>query len=886
MDERHALFGIWQLQSTAFLAIKMKSMYKFSIYLSTGLLILLFGQPKTVFGQERTGNIVEYFGKEKIDDISEGSLVHIFDEGLVLEVNRLGDRSETFPGHPVFKEFLYHPGKTVEENELFGVNYLGEEMRWMALTTDSTHTFSDRILRNGYLYLEYESPRDEVLLFEGSGHTQVLINGLPQEGDHYDFGWNLIPVQIQKGTNTFILTPGRFPRMRARLIRPSSPVMLTSRDLLIPDLLIEEPDQPYTGAIRLINSSGTPARNFTIHSRLNGMVSTSNIRNIARFQVQKVPFKIPFHPQLAEGEIEMVVELQDGKGQVVSTVVTTLQVRSNTKHHKRTFISQIDNSVQYFSVAPSTHPDQDSQALFLSVHGASVEAVNQANAYDKKDWGYLVAPTNRRPFGFAWEDWGRLDALEVLAEAKRIYQPHPQKIYLTGHSMGGHGTWYLGATYPGLFAAIAPCAGYPDLLEYRNSFIRRQLESSPESLARWGLSPKTIERMLLDPVYTPVEKLIRRAGNPSRTLKLIRNYLQVGVYILHGEKDNVVPTFLARDMRERLGTFHPDFVYYEYPNGTHWYGDHSVDWPPIFEFFKRRTIPLSDKIDEFEFYTASPGISSTSHFATIQQQEQFWEISHINVVRGDSLRLTTSNVELLHIEIDALGDLPRGWVADGQVLHISDPKDDVYLRKTNGTWQLTDPISKDEKGPHRYGGFKDAFNNGVVLVYATGGSAEENTWYFNRASFDANKFWYRANGSITVIRDVDFNPAMYKDRNVVLYGNKDNNQAWSTLLAECPVQVSDGKIEIGDVSVQGAQWGTYFIYPRPDSEVASVGVVSATGSPGMKAAYDNHYLENGTTFPDFLLFDKTVFTEGNKAVKCAGFFGNDWSVKAGDFEWK
>lgn len=32
--------------------------------------------------------------------------------------------------------------------------------------------------------------------------------------------------------------------------------------------------------------------------------------------------------------------------------------------------------------------------------------------------------------------------------------------------MGGHGTWYLGATYPGKWAAIAPSAGYPTLAAY------------------------------------------------------------------------------------------------------------------------------------------------------------------------------------------------------------------------------------------------------------------------------------------------------------------------------------------------------------------------------------------------------------------------------------
>src|SRR5690606_16976145 len=596
-------------------------------------------------------------------------------------------------------------------------------------------------------------------------------------------------------------------------------------------------------------------------------------------QVQKKAFNIPFHPGFEEGDQELVLELLNDRGRILSSLTTTVTVRSHDNHHKRTFLSAVDSSIQYYSVAPSTGTPRDSQALFLSVHGASVEAVNQANAYDKKDWGTLIAPTNRRPFGFAWEDWGRIDAREGPHEPQKVYHPDPQTIYLTGHCVGGHGAWYLGATYPDQFAAIAPCAGYPDLLEYRNGFIQRRLRNDPELLESWGISRKTVERMLLKDVPSPVEQTILRAGNPSRTLKLIRNYLQSGVYILHGEKDNVVPTYLAQEMRARLGRFHPDFTYYEYPDGTHWYGDHSVDWPPIFDFFKRRTTPLDSEVDGFEFYTASPGVSSRSHFVEIHQQEIALEISHIEVTRKDSLRITTGNVAALTIDVQAMGASPAGWVIDGQVLDLPGAGEKVFLRKSDGQWRWTDPFPRDEKGPHRNGGFKDAFRHGVVLVYATGGGENEDTSYYNRATFDAQKFWYRANGSIPVISDVEFDPADYPDRNVILYGNKDNNAAWNPLLADCPIQISDGQARIGEVAVSGDQWGTYFIYPRPDSDSASVGVVSATGKPGMKAAFDNAYLENGTMFPDFLLFDQEVLTRGNAAVKCAGFFGNNWSVE-------
>lgn len=106
------------------------------------------------------------------------------------------------------------------------------------------------------------------------------------------------------------------------------------------------------------------------------------------------------------------------------------------------------------------------------------------------------------------------------------------------------------------------------------------------------------------------------------------------------------------------------------------------------------------------------------------------------------------------------------------------------------------------------------------------------------------------------------------------------------LLNDQPVQVSNNVVKFGNKVLKGNQWGMYFIVPRIDSDAASVGVVSATGSRGMKASYMNHYLVNGTTFPDVVIFDDSVLTEGSTAVKCAGFFGNDWSIENGEFEWK
>jgi predicted peptidase len=53
-------------------------------------------------------------------------------------------------------------------------------------------------------------------------------------------------------------------------------------------------------------------------------------------------------------------------------------------------------------------------------------------------------------------------ALAILEEVRKTYQVDPQRIYLTGLSMGGYGTWSLAAKYPERWAAIVPVCGGGD----------------------------------------------------------------------------------------------------------------------------------------------------------------------------------------------------------------------------------------------------------------------------------------------------------------------------------------------------------------------------------------------------------------------------------------
>ncbi len=67
----------------------------------------------------------------------------------------------------------------------------------------------------------------------------------------------------------------------------------------------------------------------------------------------------------------------------------------------------------------------------------------------------LLSPQSDKPSG-----WNTDMLYKLLQEIKQRYHIDPDRIYLSGLSMGGYGTWQLAMEHPEEFAAIAPvCAG-------------------------------------------------------------------------------------------------------------------------------------------------------------------------------------------------------------------------------------------------------------------------------------------------------------------------------------------------------------------------------------------------------------------------------------------
>ncbi len=745
---------------------------------------------------------------------------------------------------------------------------------WIPLTAAADGWITSDSLAGSYAYAEIEIDEESTWLLEAMGYTGVDVNGEPRIGNIYGykdaweswephFDFSVVPVRLHRGTNRFLFHGNRYGRMRARLTRADASLSFNPLDMTLPDLVTGNAYNGW-GSIVVVNATGEIVTDAVIESTIKGgRAKRSDVPPLPPFGVRKVGFVLERAAIKAPGSARVQLRLFRGK-QLLAAQDLDLAVKAPHENRRVTFLSAIDGSVQYFGYLPATGAPEP-KALFLSLHGASVEAINQSGSYVPLDWGHLVAPTNRRPFGFSWEDWGRRDALEVLDHATQWLDIDEDRIYLTGHSMGGHGTWHLATLYPDRFAAVGPSAGWISIWSYR----QEPPTDAPD----------------------PLTALIERGTLQSQTLEMAPNLAAVGVYVLHGRDDDNVPPEQAHLMLARLAEFHHDTVYHEEPDAGHWW-DHSKDpgtdcvsWAPMFDFFARHRRPSAAEIRSIHFRTPSPSVSSRNLWAAVIAQNTPWTMSTIDLERDAGwtrVHGTTSNVEVLSLDWASSTTDSVRIELDGESFAAAVPKNGTIWLRRGESWTHSPPPDPRHKGPRNSGGFRSAFENRVQLVYGTKGTDEENAWALARARYDAEWLWYQGNASVDVLPDTMFDPKQEPDRSVVLYGHRAMHEDWDALV-DGAVAVDRGRLRVGERVFEGEQQGVLAVRPRPGGASASVGIVAATGAEGQRLLNHRPYFALGVAYPDVTIFESI---DSASLVIGAGYFGNDWSFERGEFLWK
>ena len=200
---------------------------------------------------------------------------------------------------------------------------------------------------------------------------------------------------------------------------------------------------------------------------------------------------------------------------------------------------QVNNRLSFRQFTPEIEPEKR-YPVVLFLHGAG-ERGDDNKSQLKHGAGVLASPKNQQkhpsfvvapqcPRNEFWSGQNLADAIDIIKTLAKDPRVDPKRLYITGLSMGGYGTWSALASKPTLFAAAIPICG--------------------------GGSPETAGR-----------------------------FAKIPIWIFHGSADKIVPAKRSHQMMEALndvGAKNAQLTIYDgvgHDSWTRTYNDPKVlDW--------------------------------------------------------------------------------------------------------------------------------------------------------------------------------------------------------------------------------------------------------------------------------------------------------------------
>lgn len=221
------------------------------------------------------------------------------------------------------------------------------------------------------------------------------------------------------------------------------------------------------------------------------------------------------------------------------------QTEKQTAHNFQKEV-KITLTANYLLYLPKDYDKSDkSFPLVLFLHGAGergtdIEKVKVHGlprlVNEGKDFPFIVV-SPQCPDLMLWNT----DVLSsLLDEIEANYRVDKNRIYVTGLSMGGYGTWSLALAQPERFAAIAPVCGWADT-------------SKANTIAH------------------------------------------LPIWVFHGAKDNVVPVKTSEDMVSALKNYGSEVKFTVYPEANHDSWTETYNNDELYKWFLQQSLDKNKK---------------------------------------------------------------------------------------------------------------------------------------------------------------------------------------------------------------------------------------------------------------------------------------------------
>lgn len=509
-----------------------------------------------------------------------------------------------------------------------------------------------------------------------------------------------------------------------------------------------------------------------------------------------------------------------------------------------TFFSQVDDSDQPYGLyVPKDFDASKRYPLVISLHGAgSNHRLNLRRVFGQgnrpgesdaeaarrfpplKDVDFIVAsPLARGSMGY--QGIAERDVLDVLADVRQRFPIDEDRVYLTGLSMGGGGTLWLGLTRPDLWAAIAVvCPAAPD-----------------------GL------------------------------MELAPNALNLPVYLFHGEADPAVPVGVSRRWASALKELGGPVRYTEFPGVKHNSWDSAYRDGAIFELFgrhRRERFPQRVRFVSRAYRNASaywirmdaltPGspASIDARFTAPNRME-------VSTERLDGFTVSLqghpmfSDARPLEIVIDGVRLAGKG-------------ASEFSFSRVSGSWKagrFAAPARAKRAGSE--GPASEVVAGRHVYIYGTGDNPAPEELSRRRVAALAAADWSSPRSrlmlDLRVLSDGEARAADLEGANLVLFGTKETNLMIRKLAPQLPMELHAG----------AADYGLVFVAPAGNRLVlVNSGLPWWTGAEYARrqdARFPAAPYRVLMSFGDYILFKGSL-----EDVVAEGRFDANWNLPAGE----
>jgi poly(3-hydroxybutyrate) depolymerase len=504
------------------------------------------------------------------------------------------------------------------------------------------------------------------------------------------------------------------------------------------------------------------------------------------------------------------------------------------------FTSSLDGSVQPYSLyLPRGYKREGRYGLVVNLHGASgsdLTAAAPLAAAEPPDM-LVLAPYCRGDLAYAGA--GERDALDAMDLVRERYAIDVDRVYLSGSSMGGYGTWRLAKLYPWRFAAAASFAGWTDLDMLEN------LSGMPLLVVHGDVDPVVPS----DPDKRAVG-FLRANGNAAR------------LDLLPKAGHNAFEVWTAKEGADRL-----------------------FSW---FRRFKRESWPASIKV------RTTMARAGKGAWASILGTERPPRMAAIDarIVDERHIVVETDNVSAFELDLRH----PR-LAKGGRILILADG---VNLTADSGSPQVRfelGPEGRFAPAPPRAGealpngssGLVAVFDSPLRIVYGTRKrSRSAEAAEIARAVAEAMRL--AGLGSVEILSDSEAEKAgPGADKALLLVGNPDESSALAALAPKLPIAWKDGRYRAPDGRSTGT--GLILVCPDPSGKKRLIGVLAPPARGKAAAGFARGLLAGlsgqtnqgtcGYGTPDAVILSPTG------AAQWIGFFDWRWErLKASDFERK